>query len=650
LSREERFSLLAVLLALVTCAGGFSVPAHAAGAAYYIDDQAGSNCSDSGPHTLAQPWCTFTPINAIKTFAPGDQILLARGGTWNQQMTLAGSGTSTEPIILSAYGRGANPRILRSQGTSDICVLITNPNYWNISNLEVGQASVGILLHYTRLSNHGITISNVYAHDNKGIWSGFSTKYPVSGKTRDPFASSLNINLSSGVLFNLDPKLAFNSSQYVLKGVSVSNIRGAGNLDSVSFNAETDTTDKQDGHNAFQDVTLNGLFLSGDNGHAAAAYQAAGLGCSDSLRLIGMTNVTVLNSVLYNEAACHTPTGTAAVILDRVSNVTFVNNILFGVPPSDSPDETAIDLEWSESHVDLQANLFAGNAGAGVEILNIHPGDHSDDIRIHDNTFANNSRTFNPGASSIWEYNKGSGYATPSGLIENNLYIEPNGRFFAGENIGSMTSRDNLSALFEPSFAAEQFSSTQGKNQWQYMYESSGSTWTNIPRFTPVHDNGAWEMSPTQYVSAFNLAPAGCAGSCDTGGVARVWVAPYRGTVSVRGRVLKSDARGGDGVYAVINLVSGRNVTQIWPATGGKQLVGGADRVGYATNLDNISVAPGDMIRFEVSAKGDNSYDATSWTPSVAYVSDSYAFDANRHSLSRPDRLNTENSRAFRRN
>src|SRR5262249_34819420 len=231
---------------------------------------------------------------------------------------------------------------------SDICVLLTDASYWNISNLEVGRASVGILLHYTQPFNRGVSISNIYAHDNKGIWAGHSTEYPVPRKVADPFASSLNINLSSGILFNLASYLTFSNSQYVLKGVTVSNVRGSNNVDSVAFDAETNTIENQDGHNAFQDVLLNGLVLSSDNGHAAKAYQRAGLGCSDSLRLLGMMNVTLMNSVLLDEAGCHTPTGTAAVILGRVSNVRIVNNIFFSVPASDSPDETAIDFEWSE--------------------------------------------------------------------------------------------------------------------------------------------------------------------------------------------------------------------------------------------------------------------------------------------------------------
>ena len=78
-----------------------------------------------------------------------------------------------------------------------------------------------------------------------------------------------------------------------------------------------------------------------------------------------MTNVTVINSVLFEEAGCRTSSGTAAVILGRVSHVIFANNIIFGVPATGSPDETGIDFEWSEDHVTLQANLFQAKCRPG---------------------------------------------------------------------------------------------------------------------------------------------------------------------------------------------------------------------------------------------------------------------------------------------
>jgi hypothetical protein len=593
--------------------------AFASGAAYYINNQPGADCSDGGPHTLAEPWCTFTPVNQIRTFAPGDQILLARGASWNQEMSLAGRGTASEPITLGAYGAGPNPRILRNQAISDICVLLTDASYWNISNLEVGRASVGILLHYTQPFNNGVNISNIYAHDNKGIWGGYSTEYPVSRRVADPFASSLNINLSSGILFNLASYLTFSNSQYVLKGVTVSNVRGSNNVDSVAFNAETNTIENQDGHNAFQDVLLNGLVLSSDNGHAARAYQRAGLGCSDSLRLLGMTNVTLMNSVLFDEAACHTPTGTAAVILGRVSNIKIVNNIFFGVPASNSPDETAIDFEWSEDQVYLQGNLFAANAGPGVEILNIHRGDHTT-IDFSGNTFVQNALSRRPGAASIWQDSKGSGYGVPSGKIRNNLYFEKYGRFLNGKNLKSVIALNQTETISIASYAAEQFSASQGKYQWHYVYKSADADWKELPRYSSALDNGAWQTSSRQYVSAFNLSPGECTGNCGSGGVARVWVAPRAGTVNIRGALLKADGSSGSGINAVINLVTGRNVTQIWPGAKGKRMLNGTGPSGYETDVDGIQVSEGDVLRFEVHGNSDRAADVVSWTPSIGYV------------------------------
>jgi hypothetical protein len=617
-TKPSRRSWLFAILCAVVGFSSFGLAAGAEGTAYYINNQAGSHCSDGGSHSPAQPWCSFAPANKIRIFLPGDQILLSRGGAWNQELSLSGHGTATDPITLSAYGAGANPKILRNQQVSDICVLLTDAGFWKISDLEVGRASVGILLHYTQLFNSGITISNIDAHDNKGIWAGYSTDYPVRRHVLDPFASSLNVNLSSGILFNVASYLTYTSAQYVLKDVTISDVRGTNNLDSVSFDAEADTVDNQDGHNAFQNVKLKGLTLSSDNGNAAKAYEDAGLGCSDSLRLLGMTNVTVMNSVLFEEAGCRAKTGTAAVILGRVSQVTFVNNIIFGVPATGSPDETGIDFEWSEDHVELQGNLFAANAGPAVEILNIHAGDHSSNLDFNGNTFAQNARSHQPGAASVWEDNKGRGCGTPAGKIRNNLYFEPRGRFFSGKNIGSIASVSNVQTTLAANYAAEQFSTTQGTNQWHYLYQNPDSTWAEIPHYSATNV-GEWETKPGQFVSAFTMAPGSCSTSCDASGVARVWVAVHPGTVSIRGFVLMAGGDGGSGVTVAINLVSGRNVIPIWPSQGGKRMIEASGQSGTATNVDNVQVAAGDTIRFEVHGSGDGA-GAVSWTPSIGYV------------------------------
>jgi hypothetical protein len=162
----------------------------------------------------------------------------------------------------------------------------------------------------------------------------------------------------------------------------------------------------------------------------------------------------------------------------------------------------------------------------------------------------------------------------------------------------------------------------QGKNQWRYESESRESIWTKMKEYSSTDFNGAWEASPTKYISAFTMSPGSCKASakCTEGAVARVWVAPYRGTVRIRGRVLSAGNETGTGVNAAINVVSGKNVTQIWPASAGRQQIASADQVGYSTNVDEVQVVPGEKIRFEVHSNGDNPANPVSWTPSVGYI------------------------------
>jgi hypothetical protein len=593
------------------------------GHTYYINNQEGSNCTDTGPHTKTQPWCTFIPINNVGTFLPGDNILLASGATWDQEMILTGSGTLTSPIVISSYGYGARPKILRNQKSTDIGIYLLNASHWNISNLEIGRAGAGILFHYSTLSHEGINLNNIYVHDNKGIWSGYTTEYPVSGNVKNPQIADLriNINLSSGILFNSN-NITLSSSQYILKDVSISDIVGTHNLDSISFDYESDTTDGDDAHNAFQKITFNKLKLFNDDGNSQSVYQEAGLGCSDSLRLAGVSYVTLINSVLDGEAACYTASGTAAIFLTRISNANFVNNIVKHVPETGSPDEVGVDLEAAESNINMYANLFSTNAGAGIEITNTHgtPFDHSDNLDFSGNSFFNDTLSNYKGASSIWQCCSGSGQATPTGLISNNIYNEPSPVFWGGKNIGAMAISNNTSVPSTIYYAAEQFSGEQGENQWFYMYESPTSVWATMPTYSVKNDEDVWKIEDSSYIGMFDIVPAACLENCDTSGVARVFVAPYSGVISIRGRVLKSDI-GGTGVYAAVNFISKDIATQIWPISKGKQFVAGTDQIGYATDVDNISIIAGDMIRFEVHANGDSSYDATSWSPAIAYTS-----------------------------
>lgn len=621
--------LAALTVAMLTAATlAVATPALAANTTYYVNNSTGSNCSDSGAGSSAQPWCSFTPVNAHGAFGPGDRILLARGATWNQELDLTGSGTAVAGITLDAYGAGAAPKILRNQGPNDLGIKLTSPDYWTINNLEVGKAAVGILVDYRTKNHTGLTIRSVNVHDNKGIMSGHDVNYPASGGTSDPWAAANDVNLAAGILVTALPSLSYAAGEYAAKNIVMDDIVGSHNLDSVAVTNES-TGSGTAGVQTFQNVSLSSLRLSNDDAHAAAAYQAAGIGCPDSLRLIQVTNAIVRDSTLTNEAACHTATGTAAVFLAQVNTVTFVNNSFVGVPNTGSNDQTAIDFEYYEQNVTLRNNYFAANAGAGVEFLNIHnnvPADQTSAL-LEGNSFSYNDTANTVSAAGVYQLSGGGDSAIPTGTVKNSLYSEPNHTFLGGSNVSGLAATNNISVAASPIYAADQFSSTQGGNQWHYQSQNSTGAWADLPTYsTTTGPGGAWQTSVQQYVSAFRMAPV-----ANTGEVGRVWVAPYPGTVSIRGRVLKADINdgvsAGNGVTAAIKKVSGTTTTQLWPTTGGAQVVAGTDQVGYATDLDSIQVNAGDQLRFQVGANGgDNAYDTASWSPSIAYTSSTTAY------------------------
>lgn len=59
--------------------------------------------------SISTPWATLAKVNS-RTFAPGDQILFARGGEWRESLVASSDGTSANPITYGAYGDGANPK------------------------------------------------------------------------------------------------------------------------------------------------------------------------------------------------------------------------------------------------------------------------------------------------------------------------------------------------------------------------------------------------------------------------------------------------------------------------------------------------------------------------------------------------------------
>ena len=555
--------------------------AMAAGTAYYINNQSGANCSNGNPGTASSaPWCDFTNVNT-HTFQPGDQLLLARGATWNQRMDLYGSGSAGNLITLGAYGTGANPHIRRNDQAADRAIWLHDPSYWSLTNLEVSDAGAGIVVYYTTNLHDTLQFSNIATHDIKGVFAGAPAQSDLPGMYH-----------SAGIL--ITGNVPVTASDYAVQNVTATNLLGYNNNDDFDISGFNANSGGQQGflsealgHHSVQNVVLKNSYfhggLSGEN--------------FDNLQ-----HMTIIDTRIDDEGHGGNSAGTTALFFWDTADTTFANSILTNEANSNSLDQSGSDLERDNDAIRYRGDYIAGNAGVGVEVLQIN----ETNIELTDNAFASNgafSQNAGGTTSSLWSVS-----GTNNGNVQNNLYAET--KAFIDGDFSAFTQNNNLGINSGNLFtAANQFSSTQGQNQWHYQYFSSNS-WQDINPYDST--NQRWGSNG--YVSQFDTLPD----TCTACWIARDWVAPSTGTISLRGRALKNDTSGGDGVQVRIT----KNGTQIWPTSGGAQAIGATDQVGYATDLDNIAVAAGDSIRFEVNngGNGDPSHDAVSWAPSVAYT------------------------------
>jgi hypothetical protein len=580
-------------------------PAQAAGTVYYVNNASGSNCSDSGPGTsTTAPWCDFTPADAL-TFGPGDELLLASGDTWDQELTLNGSGSAGDPAVLSSYGTGARPKILRDGEASEIGINAENPSYFDYSNLEIGDAGVGLRVYLTTLSHAGLNFSNIYVHNNTGF--AYSASDPQCESTNRMF-----IPAGIGITGDLP---AFSSSDYALENVNFTDITGTENVDSVSlemcngiastanglpweYNGTALTTDGLDDQTLIRNVVMQGLNFSGDDGPGSGS-------CPDALRINDAENVEVIDSIL-NDETCATSSGTAAVILQRTQDVRFVNDVLTNTPNTGSTDQTAIDFEKHNTDDQIDHDYIAGNAGGGIELLAIHGADDQDNGQvIESNLFADNG-TATPNYTGSVDVIGDS--FTQTATVQGNLFDEPAGGLLAtlgGASGSGVTASQNLDVSSETN-AAESFSSTQGSGNWSYEYSTtSGATWSPLTWDSTLNQWDTGSASPA--VSQFDELPS----ACSTCLVSRTWTAPASGLVSIRADALATQS-GGAGVTAGVQL---NQNTLVAPAT---VTTSAEDPI----SLDTISVAAGDKIRFAVgsSSASSNADDLTSFVPSLAFT------------------------------
>ena len=147
--RPRRVALAAVVAAL-------AAPAVASATTYYVAPGASDLAAGTSP---AAAWGSLGKIGSA-ALAPGDQVLLRRGGTWSGSVTLTRSGTPAAPITVGSFGNGPMPLIVGGG-----CISLSGA-YQVVTGLEIRNCTRwGIRL----AGNHATVDGNLIGNNVAGV-------------------------------------------------------------------------------------------------------------------------------------------------------------------------------------------------------------------------------------------------------------------------------------------------------------------------------------------------------------------------------------------------------------------------------------------------------------------------------------------------
>lgn len=138
----------------------------AKGASYWVSQSTGN---DSWAGTPAdRPWKTLARAST-PDYGPGDQILLKRGDTWDEELRPKGNGTPDNPIVIGSYGEGNRPVIDRQDYRKDLMgIRLADQEGFKIAGIEFARCMTGIYAEYADGSptRKHIWIEDCYFHDS----------------------------------------------------------------------------------------------------------------------------------------------------------------------------------------------------------------------------------------------------------------------------------------------------------------------------------------------------------------------------------------------------------------------------------------------------------------------------------------------------
>src|SRR6266540_2268327 len=260
--RSLRVRLLLIAVA-TTALVGLNVRGAAAAAAVLYVDRNNPSCSDTGPGTSTQPFCTIKPAASQAT---AGQTVQVASGTYPELVTVSNSGAPGSPIVFSA-APGASVTVsgqangFKLAGKSYVTIQGFTVANTSSYGFYVSSSSSNVIVSGNTVSNiasNGIYVttlsSNVTVSGNKvsgitgyGFWANSSSGVTVSGNT---------ISNTSNYGLHVDT-----SSNVTVSGNDVS-FAGQRAVDLIKYGIKlTDTTNSLVSGNLSHDNSNDGIFL-----------------------------------------------------------------------------------------------------------------------------------------------------------------------------------------------------------------------------------------------------------------------------------------------------------------------------------------------------------------------------------------------------
>jgi len=218
--RRLRVHLLTVVLAVMALLVLYPQSASADSTVLYVDKNDPS-CSDTGPGTSSQPFCT---IGKGASVALAGQTVQVASGTYSELVTVGHSGAAGSPIVLTA-APGASVTVTGMANGFKV----SGKSYVNIQGFAVdGTTSYGIVVtsSSSNVTVSGNTVSSTGSH---GIYvAPSSTGVTVSGNTVSATTIyGIYVNTSTGV--TVSGNTVSNTTSYGIHVYTSSDVTVSGN-------------------------------------------------------------------------------------------------------------------------------------------------------------------------------------------------------------------------------------------------------------------------------------------------------------------------------------------------------------------------------------------------------------------------------------